>query len=295
MASPPVSQPKSHHQQCWGQACSVNSQNRAPMHRLPGSTCCRVNLDRSITNLWYKPSIKALCKDPLLMAPQVGPAPRQVEKQVNACSCGWQCAVLCLPGRLLLPSSIPRGDLYHNLHGPVINWEAKPATSSKSEHDVAGESHILPARVHAGTNIFVSPAFFLSPSHVPLQHSPLLPSSSFLSGDWVQRKRLTPQTHPSWDLNTSLWVVPALASSAHTIFASPDAGKCQDSTAHPKSVSIYTLRPPSTCPWRTAHQPDMGSSWSTVLLLTLLKMQGTVSLEGSQPISLSLGASLGCV
>lgn len=72
------------------------------------------------------------------------------------------------------------------------------------------------------------------------------------------------------------------------------AGKCQDSLAHPKSVSKYTLGSPCTFPWRTAHQPGMGTRRSTALLLTLLEIQGTVSRGGSYPPSPSLGVSLGC-
>lgn len=82
--------------------------------------------------------------------------------------------MLCLPARLLLPSSIPGGDLYHDLRGAVDHWEVKSATSSKSQYAAVGESCILPVRVHAGTNVqlplhpFVLLPTFLC-SHSPSQ------------------------------------------------------------------------------------------------------------------------------
>lgn len=82
--------------------------------------------------------------------------------------------MLCLPVRLLLPSSTPGGDLYHDLCGTVNHWEVKSATSSKSQYSAVRESHILPACVHAGTNMqFHLHPFFLLPmslcSHSPSQ------------------------------------------------------------------------------------------------------------------------------
>lgn len=94
---------------------------------------------------WGQTSTKAFCKDQLLLAPHE--ACTKADRKASECPQLWvdaevEHAVFCLPGKLLFPSSIPEGDLYHDLCGTINHWKTKSATKPAKSAWCSGRKNV---------------------------------------------------------------------------------------------------------------------------------------------------------